>query len=162
MSPSSHPQSTGQTIVSLMTVRLVNWPLRQEPLKAAIIGLLAVALSLAAGRLSQSYAMGCLVLVVLILASWRIWLPVQFEFSHKGIIQSVLGRRRRIPWTQVRRYEARRAGVLLLSDSVATPLSPLRGIFIRWNGHRDELMEILEAYLNPNSSSLDSTRTYPS
>ena len=105
--------------------------------------------------------MGLLVFAALGLAAWRLWIPVRFEFSSNGVIQTVMGRRRRIPWAEFDRYEIRRRGVLLLADADPSPLGALRGLFVRWQNQRDELLEILDFFVNarPNSQS-STTRTY--
>jgi hypothetical protein len=104
--------------------------------------------------------MGLITVLALMAASWRLWIPVRFEFGSKGILQTALGRPRRIAWGEFARYEVRRQGVLLLADPQTSPLAALRGLFIRFNQQREPLLETIEFFLNSRSSNTPSTRSF--
>ena len=128
-------------------VTLVVWPLAQRPLGSLFaIGLVALASWLVA-RGSGNWWAGAIVAVGLMVASWRLWLPVRYILASGGIVQSILGRRRRIPWSAIRLYEVHRTGVMLLPDVQVTPLSPLRGLFLPWCGQQALLLANLDYYL---------------
>jgi len=125
-----------------------------------IVGFMVLA-TLVAWRVSQSAPMGGVCLGVLFVASWRMWIPISFEFSSKGVSQSVFGWQRRVPWTQIARCEIRRQGVLLLADAELTPLSPLRGVFVRWNRQREEVLGAIDYFLaRRRRISMSTTKTF--
>jgi hypothetical protein len=128
-------------------LRLTNWPLVDDAVRAwpTIAG--AFAISTFAGYCSHSIAMGLICFGVLNAAVWRLWIPVGFEFGPKGILQTVLWRRKLIPWPNIVRYEISQKGVLLLPHEDRTPLAPLRGLYIRWRDHRDQLVELVKYYV---------------
>jgi hypothetical protein len=144
------------------SVQLVNWPLRDDGVRAWLMVTMFLAVAVVAASISRSPSMGLVVFAALALAAWRLWIPVRFEFSSNGVVQTVLGRRRRIPWAEFDRYEIRRHGVLLLADAETTPLGALRGLFVRWQNQRDELLELLNFFINARiNSQASTTRTYP-
>ena len=113
----------------------------------------------AAGWMARSALMGGLCFVALALAAWRLWIPVTFEFRSKGILYSVFGRTRQIPWTRVARYEVRPRGLLLYADHAPPPLAALRSLFISWRGERTAILEAVEFYMH-YAVSPASTHTY--
>jgi hypothetical protein len=150
----------GRGIHHPLSLQLVNWPLRQDGVRAWLMVALLLGVSAASGSIARSYGMGCLVFVALAFSVWRLWVPVKFELTSKGLTQSVLGRRRRIPWSEFARFEVRQKGVLLFVDQDSSPLAALRGVFIRWQDQRAPLLEILETYLRARVATPAMTRTY--
>ncbi|MFV1965031.1 MAG: hypothetical protein ACC628_06380 [Pirellulaceae bacterium] len=125
------------------------------------MALALVAVSAIAGHVSANAPMGLVVGVALALSVWRLWIPVRFEFSSKGITQTVLRRRRRIPWTEFARYEVRRRGVILFTESDASPLAAFRSLYVRWNDHREDLLELLDFFVKSRPEpQAATTRTY--
>ena len=53
----------------------------------------------------------------------------------------------RILWTAILNYQVFSRGVLLLPDAVATPLSPLRGLFLPWGSQKERVLDNIEYYL---------------
>lgn len=128
-------------------LRLVNWPLVDDALRAwsAIVG--AFALSVFAGYWSASPAMGLVCFAALNAAMWRLWVPAAFEVGSKGVWRTVLGRRTCLPWHAVVRHETSGRGILLLCDDARSPLAFSRGIYIRWRNHREQLTELVQYYV---------------
>lgn len=139
------------------TLRISVWPMRDEPgrswaLIAVLIGVSAIC-GLAAGH----FAVGLLFFGLLSLTVKRLWLPVTYELSSKGVVYSSLVRRRRIPWSEFARYEIHDEGVFLSPDGEPQPFSALRGLFIRWNSRRDELLALLDFYLHSHAQPANSS-----
>jgi hypothetical protein len=128
-------------------VSLVDWPLVQRPAASALALLVAGAASVGAGWATQSVIVGLLVAGSLAVCLWRTLVPVRYEFAGGGIVQSVFGWPRRIPWTAVKSYEILDDGVLLLPDTVRTSLSPLRGLYVHWGNQREQVLSHLDYYL---------------
>ena len=135
---------------------LANWPLRDDGPLAWFVAIGAVAASVAAGIVAHSPVMGVVGFAALSIALWRLWVPVTFELGPRGVVQILFGRRRRIAWSSVARYEVRRRGVLLLSEETQGPAAVLRGLYVRWGRHREELLAVIAHYLgnrpSPNRS----------
>jgi len=122
---------------------------------------LLIAASVIAGQVAQSAAMGWVAFAALAVSAWRLWIPVRFEFASKGITQTVLGRRRRIPWTEFARIEVRRQGVLLLTEPEPSTLATFRGLYVRWRNQREALLESLGFFIASRSEPQPATtRTY--
>jgi hypothetical protein len=131
---------------------VLNWPLWQEGLRAW--GLLAGSLLFAAAigwKLHSGLAMAGLILAFMAIL-WRLWLPVRYEFRRHGIVQVVLGRRRRIPWTTIDSYRVTPSGVLLLPVLAGRSATALHGLFIAWGGRRAEIIAHLDFYVGRSPS----------
>lgn len=109
--------------------------------------------------IAQSRIMGGVSFAALVMVTWRLWLPVVFEFRSRGVAYGVLGRSRQIPWSQVARFEPKRHGLLLFAEDDRSPLAPLRSIHIHWNGQRAAILEVVKYYTSARVS-VASTRTY--
>ena len=141
------------------SVEIVNWPLRDwlgAWLVVAGMGLVAWG----AGLVAQSTVMGGLCFVALAISAWRLWIPVTFEFCSRGVIYTVLGRTRQIPWTQIGRYEVRRHGLFFFPDKEPEPLSRLQSMYVRWNGQREAILEVVEFYTQARIP-VASTQSFP-
>lgn len=128
-------------------VSLVDWPLRDEPLGSSF----ALALAAGAGWLavwgSGSGVMGVVIIGLLAVTLWRTWLPVRYQLGTGGVVQSVLGWKRRIPWLEIGRYELQADGVILFRDAEAAPLATLNSVYVRWGTQREKVLAMLEFYL---------------
>src|SRR5687768_4408642 len=148
---SSHPspRDSGLRIrVAPPEATFVDWPLVQRPWASLIaLGLAAAAtllVSLAAGH----WGVGALVATALAITLWKTWLPIHYQMNGAGITARVFGWRRSIPWTAIRHYRVLPGGVLLLPDSEATPLSPLRGLYLHAGDRQQEVLANIEYYLH--------------
>ena len=149
--PSSAPGNSelGLRIrVAPEAVTIVSWPLRDAPLRSWAAIALAAGVGALVGRYSPSAIYGWIAFVAMCITLWRVWLSVTFELNSNGVKQTVMWRSRRIPWTAIPQYEVCREGVLLLPDAVVNGLSPLRGLYLPWGAHRQEVLAHLEYYLS--------------
>lgn len=130
-------------------VTLESWPLRERPLESWSLLALAGGAGALVGWTSGSEGLGWVATFALIVTLWRVWIPVTWEFSSRGVLERKFGRKRRIPWAAIRHSEAYRRGVLLLPDRVLNSLAPLRGVYVPWGNQREALLANLEYYLHP-------------
>ncbi len=142
-------------------LRLTNFPLRDEGWVPWAAVLLFGGVAWLASVWSESPAMGGLLLAALLLAGWRLWLPVRFDIGPTGVTQTVLGRSRTVPWTRVARFDLRSHGVLLLGDDDQSPTASVHGLYIHWGSREEELLSMLHFYLEPPDAEAmqQSTRT---
>lgn len=128
-------------------IRIVNWPLRDAwrsrlPLAAGLVAFAALC-----GWMSRTSWGAIAGLVVLLLASWRQWVPVTFEIGPGGLTYVTLGRGRKIAWRQIASCELRGDGVLFLLDAEPAPAAILRGMFVRCPGQRDQVIALARRYM---------------
>ena len=150
--PSSarHPRDSGLRIrVAPEEVSLVDWPLAQRPVSSLIALALAGGVSWLVGWATMRWELGAIAAAALAVTLWRTWLPVRLDLNSGGVSQVVFGRwKRRIPWSAIRAFEVRSDGVLLVPDADITPLSPLRGLYLRWGDQREAVLASLEYYVH--------------
>ena len=121
--------------------------LRDRPLATWLNLFLAAAASMFVGMFLGNELWGWGMMGVLLLTLWQSLIPMRFEIGPHGVTHVVLGRRTKIPWTQILNYRVYGHGVLLLPDAVVTPLSPLRGLFLPWGSHQERVLDNIEYYL---------------
>ena len=127
-------------------VRVVNWPLRDEPWRACAMLLMLAGLAIATGD-QLGVPAGALAAVVLAVAAWRLWIPVTWELNSHGVTETVFGRSIRIPWNAIGSWRDYPGGVLLLPEPDPAPALALRGRFVAWRKHRLEVLALLEYYV---------------
>jgi len=122
----------------------LHWPLRQQPWRS--LGLLiAVAFaSVLVARAVESVWAGFAVCLALNVCLWRMWLPVEFELSPRGVVQNYLGRQQRIAWRDIVRCEFQTRGFLLHATDDATAIGSLRSIFVRYPPQHQQVRELIE------------------
>jgi hypothetical protein len=130
-------------------LQLTNWPLVDDAPRTWPMIALALGLSLFAGYWSQSILMGVLCFAVISLAIWRTWIPVFFDLGPKGIEQTMLGRKIRIPWPAIARYEVTSQGVVLVPESNRITF---RSFYIRWGDHKERLLQLVQYYVLPRAT----------
>lgn len=143
------------------TVRVVSWPLRDGGLAVWLTAIAIAGVAGAAGLVSQNWAMGTICFAALTLSSWRLWLPVTFELGTKGVTQSTLVLRWRIPWRSFARYEKRPQGVWLFAGAEPTPFASLRGVYVPWADDEERVLAVLDFFLSARRARAPvSTRTF--
>lgn len=130
-------------------LRLVNWPARDSPGEALLVLCCEVAIATLAGSMSRSLAMACLAFGVLLLVTWRLWIPIRFDLGPAGVTQTVLGWRRSIRWSDIAAYEPRARGILLVPHAGSRQLAAVRGLYVRWNKQKEQLLELVRYYRQP-------------
>jgi hypothetical protein len=107
------------------TVRLVidrKWD-------AIVLGLVTSSVCVAAWHFSGGISM-IVGLLLLLLTIWYIFLPVKMEINNNGIVRSVLGRKWFIRWGDIRAYQIRYNGLLLLTQQERFALDPFCAFFL--------------------------------
>ena len=128
-------------------VRWRSWPLRDRPLRGALVLLGLIAVGLLVHGLTGRPHLAFLAVGALVVALWRLFVPMTIEMNDQGVDRWILGRKRHIPWQAIRRHRVGPDGVLLLPDDDPSPLAALRGLYLPWGRHREEVLAHLRHYL---------------
>ena len=150
---SAQPQELGP-----LQVQLVHWPLRDHPNRSICLLLVITLTALLTGMMADSFSMGLLVCITLVIASWRYWLPVHYEIGPYGIRQTVWKHVRRVSWQQVGRIEFRQQGIRFFPDHDPAQLANLRGLYIYHSGKEETLKKVVTFYLDAAQSAGSSSR----
>ena len=122
-----------------------SWPLgdggRQLWLLAAVLVVVAVVV----GSTMESPRWAAISAALVAAAGWRVFVPVVFELNALGVSQHLLGRVRRVPWSAIEYARIGREGVFFSLDG--GPLADLRGLYLPWEGRRNEVLALVEYYL---------------
>jgi hypothetical protein len=133
-------------------LRWRSWPFAEHARRSALVLLGLVAAGAVVYGLTGRVHLVLLALASLLLALWRFFLPVEFGLSDGGVDQRVLGRKRRIPWQVIARYQVCDAGVLLLPDEDRSPLVSFRGLYLPFSGYREEILAHVRRHLDRPTS----------
>ena len=117
-------------------IQVLNWPLVQDGWRSLMYVFLTVGTGIAVYLGTQHGLTTALAISALIISMWRFWLPVQFRFSHLGIIQTCLGRRHLYQWKTVRRCDALQNGLLILFNTDRSSLALFSSLYIGWREQR--------------------------
>jgi len=96
---------------------------------ALVLGLVTTGVCLVIWHYSGGFAMIAGLLLTL-MTIWYIFLPVRLEINNSGIIRTVLGRKWVIRWSDVRAYQIRYNGLLLLTQQERYVLDPFCAFFL--------------------------------
>jgi hypothetical protein len=145
--------TTSQRLHRPPAIRWTSWPIRDEPPQAILAASAAALAMLTAYAATDRAHLGLLAVGVVLASMWRSLLPSTFELSGEGVDHKVLGRIRRVPWAEIRRYERRGSGLLLLPHADRSALDAFAGLYLPWAGRRDEILAQVEYYLDRSASS---------
>jgi len=96
---------------------------------ALVLGLVTTGVCLVIWHYSGGFAM-IAGLLLTFMTVWYIFLPVRLEVNNSGIIRTVLGRKWLIRWSDIRAYQIRYNGLLLLTQQERYVLDPFCAFFL--------------------------------
>jgi hypothetical protein len=96
---------------------------------ALVLGLVTTCVCLATWQYSSGLTMLASLLLIL-LTVWYIFLPVRLEINNSGILRTALGRKWLIRWSDIRAYQIRYNGLLLLTQQERYTLDPFCAFFL--------------------------------
>ncbi|MEQ8791793.1 MAG: hypothetical protein RIC55_36365 [Pirellulaceae bacterium] len=130
-------------------LRITNWPLRDDGPKVLLPVVIVATVAVCVASFVNSPATGLLALAALMLAMWRLWIPVTYEFNSQGVTQVLFGRRRRVSWRKIGGYRVRRGGVWLLPHDSELQVAAPRSLFVRGGRQLETLVAVVTFYLGP-------------
>ena len=96
---------------------------------ALVLGLVTTGVCLLAWNYSGGITL-IISLLLILLTVWYIVLPVRLEINSSGIVRSVFGRKWFIRWSDIRAYQIRYNGLLLLTQQERFILDPFCAFFL--------------------------------
>ena len=122
-----------------------SWPVIDSPaefvcLVGAMLGVPYVVWDATGSPIAALLCTAALATVV-----WRNFVPTLFEIGALGVTERFVGRTRRIPWISIDRFVVGRKGAFL--SSAGAPLEVLRGFYLPWGPHREQVLTTLRYYL---------------
>jgi hypothetical protein len=130
-------------------VRWQSWPLRHDPLHSLLVILALLAVGAAVRWLTGHTYLALIAAAPLLLASWRFFVPAEFELGESGIDQWILRWHRFIPWQAVRRHEIGADGVLLFPYEEHVAMASFRSLYLPWGSHREQVLAHVRRHLQP-------------
>ncbi len=148
--PSSSSQRSKPVVVSPPPpVRWRVWYLADHPgwtiSWLLALGSIWVVVSWVTGR---GY-LGWVAVGVVVLGSWRLWIPIRYALTAEGIQEAIWAMRWTIPWKAIARYEVADSGLWLFPHQPGTTGSPPRGMYLPWADHRQQVLSHFEHHLGP-------------
>jgi hypothetical protein len=147
VSVGSAPRASGSALRAATPVPIAwrSWPVIDSVwellgLSTVVVGVPAVVWS-SSNNLPVAVACG----LVAAFTVWKNYVPTTYEINALGVTSRTLGRSRRIPWISIDRFIVGRKGVFLTSSGA--PLEFLRGLYIPWGRHREQILSSLRYYL---------------
>ena len=124
---------------------MISWPVRKEPYQSWPLVVGIVIFSMLVTLALRHFSYGLISLTVLILASWRAWVPVTFEIGPLGISSHFITARL-IPWKRIRRIDFTSGGILVFPVHETTVLRYFLGIFVPWNNQEAAIRDAIKLY----------------
>jgi len=143
MSTESGPADVNEETRQVSCLKWTSWPVVDERPDSWLLVGAVVLVAVVIGSVSGGWVIGGVALLVLGTAMWRMWVPVTYELSSLGILESAWRRRRCVTWRQITSYRAYRRGVLLMTSLDTAPIARLRGIYVATGDYREQLLELL-------------------
>lgn len=153
--------NTSTRAASLRDVRVVNWTVRDEPLYALGVALGCAAVGVLAGVASASWSMGLLAALSMMLAFWKLWVPMACELGPNGITISVLRWRRHLAWRQIDRVQCIAHGVLICGPATVAWARNWCSVYLPWRYHPRLVVEFHEQYGGALREPVKAPDTYP-
>ncbi len=142
MSPSSREFETQSPELSL-----VRLPIRDDHIAQAAIALLLFVLGLLTYSGTVSMWISLVVVLMCLIATWKLFIPVRIDLGPRGIIQTTFLGTRKTPWREIARYEPHPHGVILYLTHDDSPLAGFASIDLACRGMNSELESIVHFYM---------------
>jgi len=134
------------------SLRWQSWPLSREPVVAVFVTAGLLLAWIVVQSITGQTHLAFLTTLAVAISVWRFLIPVSFQLSPKGVDQRFLGRQKRIPWKSISRYEVCPGGVLLLPHGDRCAMQIFKGLYIAWEGRREEILNQMQYYLGEPSA----------
>ena len=126
-------------------------PCTRRPLRAVLVGAFILVLSFAVQLLCGSPWWAALTVVLLGLSVAPCYARTAYEVSQEGATAAGLFGKHRRAWSEVRAWFPDAEGVLLSPLDRPSRLAYTRGLYLRFDNNRDEVLARVEAFIEQAS-----------
>ena len=106
------------------------WPVGDQKGNTVFLIVVMVVVVFLVSHLVDSLWGGLLGVCVMLPTIWQVFMPAHFEINGDGIVRNLLGRKRFIAWEDIRCYQIRQNGILLLPQNDRFFLESFRGFYL--------------------------------
>ena len=134
------------------TEREIRWtshPLRNHHRKAVILAVVVIGTALLLYLNTSSVGWALVSVLILALGVHDFLLPTEYRLTDEGVESRLLFYRRRKKWSVLRSYHLDRNGVLLSPFPGRSRLEGFRGIYVRFAGNRESVLDYIKQQLAP-------------
>ena len=140
VSPSATPATTG-------TLQWKCHPSRRNVLKTALVLLLLHGLMFFTMWYTGSAFIGIVVMTAMVLSLGAYFFPTWYTLTDKGVTVKTLVNKFERPWTIYRSHWPDKNGVLLSPFPGASRLENFRGLFVRFENNRDDVLAFVKRFV---------------
>ena len=105
------------------------WLITDQKWSSIVLGLVTACVCMVSWHYGGGYAAIAGVFLIF-LTVFYVFLPVRLEINTHGIVRTVLGRKKYIRWSDIRGYQIRYNGLLLLPQHDRFALDPFCALFL--------------------------------
>jgi hypothetical protein len=146
MSDSSTENTSVRAAPPAREVRVVNWPMRDDPGSTLAVAGCCVAVGVLAAVVAGSWWMGLLSSGALGMATWKLWIPIACDMGPAGITLSVWRWRRHISWRQIDRVQCESRGVFLCGPGAGSGARGWGSLYLPWRRQTNLVAEFHDYY----------------
>lgn len=121
----------------------ISFPAKEEPKKAIVVGLFLVVFSFFVGIIWGGI-FGILSIILLLLSLFPYFTPTRYRLDDDGIVVKKAFYTIKKEWKDIRSYYPDKNGVLLSPFSRETRLENYRGLYLRFNRNKEEVLTFLK------------------
>ncbi|MDR1963478.1 MAG: hypothetical protein LBQ50_06840 [Planctomycetaceae bacterium] len=126
----AYPTTIGWTSESEKPLYYSVWLIADQKWNAVFLLGTALAVGIVVWQSGRNPILELITVLFLLGTLWQIFVPVHFELNSGGIIRRSFSRKRFIAWSDIRSYQIRRNGILLLPQSDRFLLEAFRGFYL--------------------------------
>ena len=128
-------------------------PLKRRPLASVLVTLFIMVCGIAVYVTTESRWFSVFALVVLYLSVAKFYFPTTYSMNTEGITVKTTTQKLFKPWSMYRSYYPDKNGVLLSPFTRPTRLENFRGLFVMFDGNREEILAYLKDRIKPVAAS---------
>lgn len=141
-------QADGQAVPPLTGT--LSWrchPARRRPARAVVVALVHVVLCGLIAQYTRSVPFAVVLTLVLFLSLSAFYFPAWYTVSEQGIRVKTLINTFERPWSMYRSHWPDKNGVLLSPFPRRSRLENFRGLFVRYDGNRDQVLAFVKRFV---------------
>jgi len=123
-----------------------SWPVRERPGTLLLVAPVCAAALFAVYVFARGASWVAVGALLLFLGLREYFLPVRYKLDENGVHIDYLLWSRRKTWKDIRRVVPQKRGMLLSPFPAASRLEAYRGLYLRYDGHREEVLRVIKRF----------------